>query len=63
MSRVARVTKADVARVCAGLKAVGETIGRVEMRPNGEVIILTGKPEATLSPLERARAERDRRAP
>ncbi len=62
MSRVHRVTKAEIARAVAGLKAAGESVGRVEIEPGGKVVILTGKPEATLTPLERARAERDRRA-
>lgn len=62
MSRRAAVTKADVARVVAALKSVGETIGAVEMKPDGTWRVLTGEPEATLTPLERWRVERGRGA-
>ena len=62
MSRVHRVSKAEIERVVDALQARGVSVGRVVLEPGGNVIILPGKPEATMSPLERARAERDRRA-
>lgn len=61
MARVA-VRKVDLNRVLKALKDDGQTVGRVIVKPSGEVEILTGKPEATLTALEKSRAERDRRA-
>lgn len=62
MSRAARVSKAEIARIISGMKAAGETVGRVEVEPSGKVTILTGAPAATLTPLEQARARRAERA-
>ena len=53
MSKVAHLSKIDLARAIDVLRAKGETIGRVEIEPGGKFSILTGKPEATLTPAER----------
>jgi len=60
MPRVPTVRKADLDRVLQALRADGQTIGRVEIEPGGKVTILLGKPEATLTPLERGRLEREK---
>jgi hypothetical protein len=60
--RSASVRKADLDRVLKALADAGETVGRVEVEPGGKVTILTGKPAATLTPLEQARARRAARA-
>lgn len=54
MTRRASFTQADVERAARALKAVGETVGGVEIRPDGSFRVLTGKdaPEQVLSPLE-----------
>jgi hypothetical protein len=57
VSRVHRVTKAEITRVVAGLKAAGETVAGIQIEPGGKVTVLIGKPEATLTPLQLARAE------
>jgi hypothetical protein len=62
MTRATTPSKAKIARIVSGLKAAGETIGRGEIKANGDVFILTGAPEATLTPLERFEAEKRRRA-
>ncbi len=62
MTRHVPFRQIDVKRAVAGAQAAGVVIGAVEITKDGTIRILTGKPEATLTPLERARAERDRRA-
>ena len=62
MSRTPAVRKADLDRVLKALADAGKEIGRVEVEPGGKVTILTGKPEATLTPLEQARVRRAERA-
>lgn len=63
MSRVPTVRKADLDRVLKALRDDGQTVGRVEVEPGGKVVILTGKPDTTLTALELARARRgDREA-
>ncbi|MFI4936001.1 MAG: hypothetical protein ACHP7N_15390 [Caulobacterales bacterium] len=49
MSRVPTVRKADLDRVLKALMDAGETIDRVEVKPSGEVVILTGKQSAPLT--------------
>lgn len=44
MPRVPTVRKADIDRTLAALKAAGHDVARVELRPGGEVVILTGQP-------------------
>ncbi len=61
MTRAATVRKADIARVIQALKDAGQAVGRVIVRPGGEVEItpaLTAALGAPLTPLEKARAER-----
>lgn len=60
MARVATVRKADLDRVLKALRDDGQTVGRIEVEPGGKVVILTGQPEATLTPLERWRVENGR---
>lgn len=62
MRRPVSFRQIDVKRAVQGAQAAGLAIGAVEITSDGTIRILTGKPEATLTPLERARAERDRRA-
>lgn len=62
MTRVPTVRKADLDRVLKALADAGKEVGRVEVEPGGKVTILTGAPEATLTPLQRDLAERARRA-
>jgi len=60
MSR-ATIRKADLDRVLKALRDDGQAIGRVEVEPGGKVTIWVGAAAASLTPLERARAERDAR--
>lgn len=46
MSRPVRFTKADLQRAVAGATAAGLLVGRIEIEPNGKIVILpaTDKP-------------------
>lgn len=46
MPRVPTVRKADLDRALAALKAAGHQVARVEVKPGGDIIILTGEPLA-----------------
>lgn len=47
MSKPVRFTQADLRRAVAGVVSAGVLIGRIEIDPNGKIVILpaTGKPE------------------
>ncbi len=65
MSRRAAFKQADVERAVRALKAVGETVGAVDIRPDGSFRVLTGKEAANdeaLSPLEAWEREHGHRA-
>ena len=61
MTRAATVTQGEIARVIRAGRKAGATSVRIEAGAMVVTYGLTGQPEATLSPLERARQERDRR--
>lgn len=46
MTKRATFSQADVERAARALKAVGETIGGVDIRPDGSFRVLTGKEAA-----------------
>jgi len=46
MTRAAPVTQADIRRAVLALKAVGEVVSGVEIRPDRSVVILTGAGKA-----------------
>lgn len=46
MSRPVRFTQADLRRAVAGATAAGVLVGRIEIEPNGKIVILP----ATLKP-------------
>jgi len=54
MSRAAKFTQADIKRAVAAVKAVGETVRSVDIRPDGTISVLTGSsaPKQPLTPLE-----------
>lgn len=54
MTRPATFRQADLERVIRALKAVGETVGSVEIHPDGSFTVLTGAQveQKALSPLE-----------
>lgn len=47
MSKPARFTQADLRRAISGATAAGVLVGRIEIEPNGKIVILprTDKPE------------------
>jgi len=47
VTRPAKFTQADLKRAVSGVVAAGVLIGRIEIDPNGKIVILpaTGKPE------------------
>ncbi len=65
MSKRAAFSQADVERVARALKAVGETVGAVDIRPDGSFRVLTGREVAaneSLSPLAAWEREHGHRA-
>lgn len=46
MPRVPTVRRSDLDRTLSALKAAGHEVSRVELRPGGEIVILTGEPQA-----------------
>lgn len=55
MTRRAAFSQGDIQRVARALKAVGETVGAVDIRPDGSFRVLTRDEiaaEQALSPLE-----------
>lgn len=64
MTKRATFTQADVERAARALKAVGEKVGGVEIRPDGSFRVLTGDPaeQKALSPLEAWEREHGHRA-
>jgi hypothetical protein len=64
MTRAAPVTQADIRRAVLALKAVGEVVSGVEIRPDRSVVILTGgsSDQQPLSALERWERENGHRA-
>ncbi|MBR2268745.1 hypothetical protein N6H05_14940 [Sphingobium sp. WTD-1] len=44
MGKVARFTKADIKRAASGMAAAGFRNMRVEIDPNGKIVILTEQP-------------------
>lgn len=46
MPRVPTVRRSDLDRTLAALKSAGHEVARVELRPGGEIVILTGEPQA-----------------
>lgn len=45
MTAPVRFTKADLKRAAAGTLAAGLSIARIEIDPNGKIVIIPGKPE------------------
>jgi hypothetical protein len=64
LSRRASFTQADVQRAVRALKAVGETVTGVDIRPDGSFTVLTGEKaaEQALSPYEAWERENGGRA-
>lgn len=58
----ATIRKTDMDRVLQAVKDAGEEIGGVEMKPDGTVVVLTGRAGAALTPLQQWRADRERGA-
>ncbi len=44
MTAQARFTQADLKRAAAGVTAAGLAIARIEIDPNGKIVIIPGKP-------------------
>lgn len=56
MTAVARFKKVDITRAIAGATAAGMSIGRVEIDPNGKIVILSAAespPQGRVNPLDR----------
>lgn len=67
MPRVPTVRRADLDRTLAALKAAGIEVARVELKPGGDITILTGAPIAAtdstpVAPLDAWRERRQRGA-
>lgn len=67
MPRVPTVRRADLDRALAALKAAGFDVARIDLKPGGEITILTGEPlaatdSAPVAPLDAWRERRQRGA-
>lgn len=67
MSRVPTVRRSDLDRALAALKAAGFDVARVELKPGGDITILTAEPipptdSAPVAGLDAWRSERRRGA-
>lgn len=45
MTAPVRFTQTDLKRAVAGVKAAGENIARIEIDPNGKIVIIPGQPK------------------
>ena len=52
MSAPVRFTKADMKRATAGVLSAGLHIAKIEIDPNGKIVIIPGKPKPTNGPNE-----------
>lgn len=43
MTAAARFTKADLKRAVSGVEAAGMSVGRIEIDPNGKIVILPAR--------------------
>lgn len=57
MTAQARFTQADLKRAAAGVQAAGLPISRIEIDPNGKIVIITGQPQNRGEPGEWADLE------
>jgi len=64
VTKRANFLQSDLERAVRALKAVGEKVGGVEIRPDGSFRVLTGEPakEKALTPLEAWELEHGDRA-
>jgi len=46
MTAAVRFTQADLKRAAAGTMAAGLSIARIEIDPNGKIVIIPGRPES-----------------
>lgn len=46
MTAAVRFTQADLKRAASGVQAAGLSIARIEIDPNGKIVIIPGKPES-----------------
>lgn len=61
MTRRSALRQADMTRALKAAKAAGCEVARIEIEPDGKIVILTGKAEAALSPLRRWEQEQEDR--